>query len=159
MPELETITNFRDEYAFLSNFYQCYIIYEGLVYPTVEHAYVASKTFDMNFRFRVLEIPSERAGAVKRLGRTIELRPNWEKVKVKIMQELLSKKFNQPVFKNLLLNTYPKKIIEGNLWHDNFWGICQCDKCSSNGKNTLGKLLMDIREELKNGKNIFPVVV
>jgi hypothetical protein len=39
-------------------------------------------------------------------------------------------------------------LIEGNWWHDNFYGSCTCNKCVNKGENNLGKILMKIREEL-----------
>lgn len=65
------------------------------------------------------------------------------------MNDLLWQKFNQEPFKTKLLQTGSETIIEGNWWHDNFWGICQCKKCEYiEGENNLGFLLMHIRTEL-----------
>ena len=155
----ECVTEFKNDYTFLSNFYPSYILFEGLVYPTVEHAYVAAKSFDSVFKIMIAELSEYQAGAAKRLGRNIELRPNWEKIKVPIMRELLLKKFKVGLFKEQLLKTDNKILIEGNHWHDNFWGSCVCQKCGDRGQNILGLLLMDTREELKYGKNLFPLVV
>lgn len=39
-----------------------------------------------------------------------------------------------------------REIVEGNYWHDNYWGNCTCDKCKNiEGQNKLGKILMKIR--------------
>ena len=75
------------------------------------------------------------------------------------MRELLLKKFKGGSLKEQLLKTENKILIEGNHWHDNFWGSCVCQKCGDRGQNILGLLLMDTREELKHGKNLFPLVV
>jgi ribA/ribD-fused uncharacterized protein len=155
----ECIIEFKNDYSFLSNFYPAYVLFEGLVYPTVEHAYVASKSFDNEFRIKIAELPEYQAGYAKKLGRNITLRPNWEKVKISIMRDLLLQKFKIAPFKEQLLKTNNAKLIEGNLWHDNFWGSCICNKCENKGQNNLGKLLMDVREELRHGKNLFPLVV
>ena len=37
-------------------------------------------------------------------------------------------------------------LEEGNTWHDTFWGV---DAKTGEGQNHLGKILMKIREELK----------
>ena len=42
-----------------------------------------------------------------------------------------------------------KELIEGNNWHDVFWGKCSCPRCNGGGQNHLGKILMKVREELK----------
>jgi len=93
-------------------------------------------------------IPDYQAGKAKRLGRTVKLRPDWEYVKDEIMCKLLRRKFARPELGDLLLSTWGKQLIEGNYWHDNYWGVCHCDKCLGKGKNKLGNLLMKIREEL-----------
>lgn len=84
-------------------------------------------------------------GQAKREGNSkgILLRPDWEQVKLKIMEQLLRIKFQDPVLREALLKTYPQKLIEGNTWGDTFWG-----QCNGIGKNHLGKLLMQIRKEL-----------
>lgn len=51
-----------------------------------------------------------------------------------------------------LLDTDDALLIEGNTWHDNYWGDCKCShpKCSNKGRNALGEILMEIRDEIKN---------
>jgi hypothetical protein len=52
---LDYDNSFHNEYRFLSNFYPAEVSFEGLVFPTVEHAYVAAKTTDidgMNYGYR-----------------------------------------------------------------------------------------------------------
>jgi hypothetical protein len=48
----------------------------------------------------------------------------------------------------MLLSTGDMELTESNWWHDNFWGVCTCNKCKD-GENNLGKILMDIRLNLK----------
>ena len=90
------IDSFKNQYAFLSNFYQVSITYEGIIYPTVEHAYVASKSFNDKFRRMISNIPGNKAGLAKMRGQNTKLRSDWEKVKVGIMKKLLYKKFMYP---------------------------------------------------------------
>jgi predicted NAD-dependent protein-ADP-ribosyltransferase YbiA (DUF1768 family) len=66
------------------------------------------------------------------------------------MEYGLRQKFSKPEFISLLLNTSNREIIEGNYWHDNYWGSCTCDKCGNKGLNKLGILLMKIRKELQD---------
>jgi len=132
-----------------SNFYSVNILYESIDYPTVEHAFVAAKSMDMLFRRRVSQIPVKQAGKAKRMGRKCKLRENWDLMKVSVMKRLLIQKFTHDKFRNLLLSTGQQELIEGNYWHDNFWGDCYCKKCTSIiGKNMLGKLLMEVRDEV-----------
>ena len=65
------------------------------------------------------------------------------------MKEILIAKFHNTPLMQRLLNTKDAYLIEGNQWHDNFWGICiksDCPKCQDSiGHNNLGLLLMELR--------------
>jgi len=148
------INSFKNQHKFLSNFYQVSINFEGIIYPTVEHVYQAAKSFDTIYRDKISSIPWYKPGTAKMYGNKVKIRPDWEKVKVDIMKKLLYKKFMYPDLSNLLLQTEDDYLEEGNFWHDNFWGNCRCKKCKDiPGQNMLGKLLMDVREELKEDTN------
>ena len=51
--------------------------------------------------------------------------------------------------KEMLLQTGDEELVEGNYWHDVYFGVCSCPKCGNKGENHLGKLLMKIRSEIK----------
>lgn len=91
----------------------------------------------------------------KKEGRKADLSNGWfEHNKVEIMLIGLRLKFSNPSMKKKLLDTGNRELIEGNYWHDNFWGDCYCPKCvNTNGQNTLGKLLMQIRKEIHETDN------
>jgi ribA/ribD-fused uncharacterized protein len=137
---------FDDEYGFLSNFYNASCIFEGKLYPTVEHAFQAAKSLDHAERDWIAAAGSP--GLAKRLGRRINLRPDWEKIKFDVMEECLRSKFADPVLKKKLLATGDEELVEGNYWHDNTWGNCSCEKCKDIvGRNMLGNILMKLRTE------------
>lgn len=142
---------FDGEFAWLSNFYESPIAdEEGIVYPTVEHYFQAMKTLDSSERFNIAIQPTP--GKAKRCGRKVNLRPDWEEVKEEIMFIALRKKFSNPILKAKLLATGNEYLEEGTTWHDNEWGVCRCERCQDIlGKNKLGKLLMKLREEIRNG--------
>ena len=120
---------------------------DGIQFWSVENAYMAAKTHDIGAKMRIAQMSP---GQAKKFGRELQLRPDWEEVKVEIMRELLREKFSQPLFKVLLLSSGDEELVEGNWWHDQFWGNCECDKHKHiPGQNTLGKLLMEIREEIR----------
>jgi len=147
--ELGQVDSFKDKYEKFSNFYPVVIHFEGINFPSVEHAFVASKSTDVFFRKRIAELPSEQAGKAKRMGRKIFIRPDWDIVKIAYMKRFLMQKFMYDEFRILLLSTGDMPIIEGNYWHDNYWGNCYCPKCKDiQGKNNLGKLLMKVRREV-----------
>lgn len=142
----ERIDKFDGEFHFLSNFHVSYFLYEGIVWPTAEHAYQAAKTLDENQRMNILEMNTP--GATKKYGRTVTLRPDWDDVKLEIMEEIVRAKFEQnSVLQTMLLYTEDLEIIEGNTWGDTFWGVC-----NGVGENHLGKILMRIRDDLQNDK-------
>lgn len=141
------IDKFEGEYHFLSNFYPCQIEYEGIVYPSTEHAYQATKTLDEETRKYISTLATP--GLSKKAGRMVDMRPDWDEVKYEVMHELLWLKFSQSEFKQQLLETRGYDLIEGNWWHDNVWGDCTCAKCKDiPGSNWLGKILMTIRNHL-----------
>lgn len=137
---------FDGEYAFLSNFYNASCIFEEKLYPTVEHAFQAAKSLDHAERDWIAAAGSP--GLAKRLGRRINLRSDWEKVKFDVMEECLRSKFADPVLKQKLLATGDEELVEGNYWHDNTYGNCSCEKCKDIvGRNMLGNILMKLRTE------------
>ena len=134
------INEFDGDYTFLSNFYYCTLNYEGITYESAEAAYQASKTLDMDIRKSFTFLTP---GKTKREGKKIKLRENWENIKLKIMEEIVRTKFNQNLdIKQRLIETNDAILIEGNNWHDYYWGVC-----AGKGENHLGKILMKIRNE------------
>ena len=138
------IDRFRGEYAFLSNFWEASVTYQGLTYGNNEAAFQAQKCMTEAAK---KDFTTLSPGAAKRMGRRVQLRPDWEAVKVPIMEEIVRAKFSQHEdLKALLLATGDALIEEGNTWHDTFWGV---DAKSGRGQNHLGKILMKIRDELQ----------
>ena len=134
------ITRFSGQYDFLSNFYPCKILYEGIEYPSTEHAYQAQKTLDNNIRKEIASLSTP--GESKRAGRNLTIRKDWNEVRVGVMYELNLIKYSQSNdLKQKLLATGKVDLIEGNHWNDTFWGVCK-----GKGKNMLGKILMSIRQ-------------
>lgn len=138
---MKQITSFQGEYRWLSNFWLVDVKLDGYVYPSVEHAYVAAKTLDKDARLQIWK--TEKPGQVKRFGRTLVLRADWDQVKLPTMEWLLRQKFQNDYLRFQLAATRGIELIEGNTWGDTFWGVCR-----GVGENHLGKLLMQIREDL-----------
>lgn len=139
---VEVIDSFRDEYRWLSNFYKVPVTYENVVYPSVENAYQAAKFKAVKREVFTTCSPYH----AKVYGRGRGCRRDWERVKLGIMELLLSKKFSfGSELANKLLATGEAELIEGNKHGDVFWGVC-----GGEGENHLGKLLMARREYLRN---------
>ena len=146
------INSFEGKYSFLSNFYPSPIAFkegeEEFIAPTVEHYFQYMKTPSLEEGLEILAAVTP--GKAKRLGRKCHLRSDWEKIKDDVMLSALRIKFKNPELRTMLLTTGDEELIEGNFWHDCFWGVCYCNKCNHKGENHLGKLLMQVREEIKN---------
>lgn len=136
------INSFSGEYEFLSNFYKEPVEWEGIVYPTNEHAFQAAKNQDPSYRekVRAARTPAD----AKRLGRKVALRPDWEAIKLDVMTVLVTRKFTSDSSLAMrLVKTSGHELIEGNNWGDQEWGVVD-----GVGKNLLGKILMAVRDEL-----------
>ncbi len=140
----DAITSFRGEYAFLSNFHSAPVTWDGRTYKNNEAAFQSAKTLDPAERDAFTEL----AGVIaKRKGRKVQLRPDWEDVKDALMEEIVRAKFTQnPDLSAKLLATGDAPLLEGNSWHDAYWGV---DAKTLKGKNRLGLILMKIRGELR----------
>lgn len=137
------IDSFQGEYRFLSNFWAATVEFEGVLYKSNEHAYVAAKTLNPELRSQISLIcfPSQ----VKRAGRQLDLRPDWEDIKLNVMRHLVLDKFTRHQnLANELLKTGDQLLIEGNNWGDTYWGMCR-----GRGQNHLGKILMQVREGIR----------
>lgn len=147
------IDHFDKEWAFLSNFYPQEIEFEGITYPTNEHFFQAMKTLDINKRKAIANALTP--GLAKKMGRSVSLRPDWEDIKDDIMLEGLYRKFADDELADWLLDTGDEELVEGNFWHDQTWGSCNCTKHKNiPGQNRLGKLLMKVRSEIKKERGL-----
>ncbi len=139
------IYGFFGDFRFLSNFHLCRIEFEGRKFTSSEAAFMSAKTLEPSVKNMFMELSPNNA---KSLGRSIVLRPNWDEIKISIMEEILFDKFTRNLeLKNLLLQTEEKYLSEHNNWGDAFWGF---DVIKNKGENNLGKVLMTIRNRIKN---------
>jgi ribA/ribD-fused uncharacterized protein len=139
----DSVRGFFDEYRFLSNYHLCEVVYEGLTYSSAEGAYQAAKTEDEYTKtiFQTLA-PLE----CKRKGKSFRLRKGWEKMKERVMHDVVRDKFTRNLdLREKLLETGSKYLEETNYWGDAFWGVCE-----GKGKNKLGEILMKVRKEIAN---------
>ena len=143
------ISEFHGEHRWLSNFWPCTVVYRGVAWPSSEHAYVAAKVDDTVFSHVVsMILDCHTSGAVKRLGRKLPLRADWDQVRLQAMTEILADKFTRNKdLQELLLATGDQELIEGNHWGDTFWGVCK-----GVGTNHLGRLLMELRAGLRSSR-------
>ena len=139
-----TINGFTGKYWFLSNFYEAPVTVSGINYRSSEVAYQAAKTLDMDLRQEFSKLSSKEA---KIKGRTLKVRSDWNITSIEVMELCLRAKFmSHPDLAAKLIETGDATLVEFNTWGDMKWG-----KTSKGGSNLLGKLLMNIREDLTKG--------
>jgi N-glycosidase YbiA len=152
------IAEFKGPYRFLSNFFPSEVTVGGITYPTAEHAFQAQKTGSPDQRRAIAALASP--SLAKQHGRHVDISENWYRIRKRVMLNVVTFKFVQNKDLALRLDeTNGRVLIEGNTWHDNYWGQCQCGGqegagiCPDStafgaahpGKNYLGRILMTVR--------------
>lgn len=143
----DTVYFFSHAYDPLNNWSAHIVEIWGNKFPTVEHAFHYRKFSDTypEIAAKVLNASSPWAAMQAARKYKNEVRPDWHEVKIGIMTEINRAKFiqNEDALE-CLLKTGNKKIVENSPWNS-FWGCGENGK----GKNMMGKILMQIREELR----------
>ncbi|KAL3096522.1 hypothetical protein niasHS_004182 [Heterodera schachtii] len=165
------VLGFFNQQFYFSNFNEAYeFVIHGRTYRCVEQYYCAQKTLYLK-RFDAADAimlgtnkygkrisPFEMKKIAHMNGEEEVTVREWTELKVGIMEEALKAKFSVPDLKDVLLSTGSAIICE--LSPDQFWGVgCRpgliYDKWPTanikqwNGSNTLGRLLMQLRDDLK----------
>jgi len=150
----DIINSFRGEYRFLSNF--SHSKFTGtllrldieLKFNTVEHFFQACKMPTPKDALDVAKAKTPRTA--KTIGNSRIGWFDWDDIRLEAMLKGLRYKFALPSFKEKLLATEDAILVEGNTWMDRYWGMVQVPGTDSwIGENHLGKLLMQVRDELK----------
>jgi ribA/ribD-fused uncharacterized protein len=138
----------RDEpYGCFSNFSKHSFEVDGMPWQTIEHYFQAMKFVGTPHEEAVRHAKSPMEAKTMGNDRSHPLRPDWETVKDDIMRQAVRAKFTQqPEIRAVLLGTGSEEIIEA-ADNDAYWGWGP----NHNGKNMLGKILMEIRDELRHG--------
>jgi ribA/ribD-fused uncharacterized protein len=137
---MKTIDRFDGPYRWLSNFHPARITVRGVDYRSVEHAFQACKTLDLPARERIRQASSP--AIAKKLGRYVDLRPDWLDIRRDVMYACVRMKFTRHQHLGVWLrDTGDALLVEGNTWGDTYWGVC-----NGKGENHLGLILMRVRE-------------
>lgn len=140
------IPYYENSYFALNNFSAHTIKYNGIFYPTAEHAFHGAKFDDEKIKEEIRNTTSPLEAF--ELGKKYKLlrKTNWNEIKVNILYEILKEKVKQhEEVKKVLLSTNEEEIVEDNP-NDDFWGNGK----DGSGQNQTGKILMKIRVELKS---------
>lgn len=140
------ITEFRGKYSWLSNYYAAPVCFDGIVYPTNEHAFAAAKSTDVRHRQHISACATP--GEAKRVGRHVRLREDWDTYRYTAMWQITCAKYDEnPALAHKLVATGAALLVEGNTWCDQHWGTCRCGRHRSVwGSNILGIMLMHCRD-------------
>lgn len=146
------INRFREKYFFLSNFFPTEVTIDGITYLNAEAAFQSFKASSIKDKQDLSKMKDPVMA--KRQGRKFKIDiEEWNKISEQAMYQVVKAKFSQNTrLRKLLLDTGFEYIEEGNMHHDNFWGVCRCNgsKCLDTvAHNKLGKILMKVRDELK----------
>lgn len=136
------------EYGCFSNFSRHAITLKGKRWPTSEHYFQAQKFVGEPDEEEVRQSPKPSLAASMGRDRKRPLRRDWEGVKERVMLDALRAKFTQhDDLKAVLLGTGDAVLVEHTA-NDSYWG----DGGDGSGKNRLGHLLMQLRDELRAEK-------
>ena len=138
------------EFGCFSNFAPYPIRLNGSTWPTVEHYFQAQKFPDTEYEEAIRQARSPAKAKSMGRSRKYRLRKDWEQVKDGIMREAVLAKFTAyEDIRAILLGTGDAVIVE-NSPTDNYWG---CGR-NGHGKNKLGKILMSVRDELRDKEQV-----
>ncbi|MEM8670368.1 MAG: NADAR family protein [Planctomycetota bacterium] len=146
MPRRIKFYRVEERYGCFSNFAPCPIVIDGLEWPTSEHYFQGQKFVGTEHEEAIRCVGSPMTAA--RMGRDPDrpLREDWERVKEDVMREAVRAKFMQhKKERNILLSTRDAILIE-HTSNDAYWG----DGGDGTGRNRLGQILMEIRDELND---------
>lgn len=128
-----------------SNFAAFAVQYNGLLWPTSEHAYQAAKFDDAELKEKIRQATTPQEAYDIAHQHEDMVRATWDAEKVKVMESVVRAKVEQHVLvQRKLLESGDARIVEDSPT-DSFWGWGP-DK---QGKNHLGKILMMLRSELQ----------
>ena len=141
-------------YGAFSNLSRWTVTFEGVEYPTAEHAYQAGKARKESVRDWILSAPSPSLVAMAAHGLYYwDIVPGGSKNKFHRMKNILMAKYTQhPELRELLESTGDKRLVESATVDNEVnrtWG-----EVNGKGKNMLGVLLMEVREELRQTTDV-----
>lgn len=143
---------FKNDKFFLSNMYPCDIYIDGIRYSSAENFYMSMKFGGVNdtISYELRNCPPKMSKIIANKNKNL-IRDDWHDIKVSVMKIAVTAKFTQNTDILLkLFSTEEDYLEERNDWYDTFWGTYK-----GNGKNMLGKILMEVRDNLKLGNKLY----
>ena len=141
-----------NEFRGFSNFAPSPMVIRGKRYASVEHYFQSMKFVSPMWQEAIRVAPTPARAKQLGASKDYEIRDDWQKVKDGFMLEALRAKFQQNAgLLQQLKDTGSRPLVEAG--PDAYWGEGRL----KNGKNRLGKLLMQVREEMRNVVAVAPV--
>lgn len=135
----------KDPFGCFSNFSKHPILLDGILWATTEHYFQAQKYIGTERYLKIAYAVTPKLAAELGRDRSLPIRSDWEQVKDAVMKKAIIAKMQQhPEVQKKLMETGDEEIIEDSPI-DYYWG-CGAD---GTGKNMLGKILVEVREEYK----------
>jgi ribA/ribD-fused uncharacterized protein len=133
-------------YGAFSNLYRRTVTFEGVVFPTSEHAYQAGKARKPAVRDWILSAPTPALAAMAAHGLYVwDVAPDWAQTKFGRMRQVLRAKFDQHEdLRQLLMSTGNARLVEVGTVNNavnRLWG-----EVDGKGENMLGVMLMELRD-------------
>lgn len=140
-------------YGAFSNLYKRPVWFEGVLYPTAEHAYQAGKARRPEVAEWLMNAPSPALVAMAAHGLYYwDVTPGWSKTKFARMRAVLRAKFEQHAdLRALLIDTGDARLVEAASVDNavnRLWG-----EVNGVGENMLGRMLMELRAELREDEH------
>lgn len=133
-------------FGVFSNFAKYPIVINHRTYHTTEHFFQSQKFVGTHHELDVMNTPTPSLAAAMGRDRKRPLRGDWENVKDEVMRRAVLEKFKQHVdLSDILLATGDAILVE-HTSKDKYWG----DGGDGSGKNMLGKILMEVRDIIRN---------
>lgn len=147
--KLSKIASFTGYFDFMHNNFQTPVYYEGILYPSVTHAYHAARSSDETTRRAILN--AETFQILGGIAIRIIDSSDWQERKLKVMEQLVRDKFRRSKeLQEKLKSTDLRDLImtyEEDNSKNTFWGMVK-----GKGQNQLGRILMKIRSDLSEDK-------
>lgn len=133
------------DYVWLSNFSRHGFLLNDQRWSSVEHFYQAKKFADEELSERIRNAPDPVQAKKLAQQHSLEIRPDWDEIKDRVMREALQAKFeqNRRLRKDLLATGDAVLIHRSS--SDAYWGRAE----DGVGENRLGEMLMELRQQLQ----------
>lgn len=152
-PSAAVFLKTREKYGGLSNMAGGFpLVVNGIDIRTSEALYQACRFPHMpKVQREIIAQKSPMTAKMKGRPHRSNSRPDWDAVRIRIMRWCLQVKLaqNWSKFSALLLETEDMPIVEHSR-RDDFWGAKPVDDLTLVGTNALGRLLMELRERVKD---------